>query len=138
MATAVAVKTMKSAQATGTKGLLEIVEREIPEPGAGEVRIKVQACGVCHSDAVVIEGAWPGIADRRVPGHEVAGIVDAVGSAKTEWRVGSVLAWAGTEAMTAPAESAGAETFGTARIRKSRASVTTAGISSTCWCQQKR
>jgi D-arabinose 1-dehydrogenase-like Zn-dependent alcohol dehydrogenase len=88
MATAVAVKTMKSAQATGTKGLLEIVEREIPEPRAGEVRIKVQACGVCHSDAFVVEGAWPGISYPRVPGHEVAGIVDAVGSAETEWRVG--------------------------------------------------
>jgi D-arabinose 1-dehydrogenase-like Zn-dependent alcohol dehydrogenase len=88
MATAVTVTTMKAAQATGTKGLLEIVEREIPEPGAGQVRVKVQACGVCHSDAFVVEGSWPGIAYPRIPGHEVAGIVDAAGSAVTEWRVG--------------------------------------------------
>ena len=71
---------MKAAQATGAEGLLEIVEREFPEPGVGQVRIKVQACGVCHSDALVVEGSWPGISYPRVPGHEVAGIVDAVGS----------------------------------------------------------
>jgi D-arabinose 1-dehydrogenase-like Zn-dependent alcohol dehydrogenase len=88
MATAVAVTTMKAAQATGAEGLLEIVEREIPEPGAGQVRIRVQACGVCHSDALVVEGSWPGISYPRVPGHEVAGIVDAVGSGVLEWRVG--------------------------------------------------
>jgi D-arabinose 1-dehydrogenase-like Zn-dependent alcohol dehydrogenase len=60
----------------------------IPEPAAGQVRIKVQACGVCHSDAFVVERSWPGIDYPRVPGHEVAGLVDAVGSAITEWRVG--------------------------------------------------
>ena len=88
MATAAAVTTMKAAQVTGAEGLLEIVEREIPEPGVGQVRIKVQACGVCHSDALVVEGSWPGISYPRVPGHEVAGIVDAVGSGVLEWRVG--------------------------------------------------
>jgi D-arabinose 1-dehydrogenase-like Zn-dependent alcohol dehydrogenase len=88
MATAAAVTTMKAAQVTGAGGLLEIVEREIPEPGVGQVRIKVQACGVCHSDALVVEGSWPGISYPRVPGHEVAGIVDAVGSGVLEWRVG--------------------------------------------------
>jgi len=88
MATAVAVTTMKAVQAKGTEGLLEVVEREIPIPGAGHVRIKVQACGVCHSDTFVVEGSWPGIAYPRVPGHEVAGIVDAVGSGVLEWRVG--------------------------------------------------
>jgi D-arabinose 1-dehydrogenase-like Zn-dependent alcohol dehydrogenase len=79
---------MKAAQVTGAEGLLEIVERKIPEPGVGQVRIKVQACGVCHSDALVVEGSWPGISYPRVPGHEVAGIVDAVGSGVLEWRVG--------------------------------------------------
>jgi D-arabinose 1-dehydrogenase-like Zn-dependent alcohol dehydrogenase len=88
MATAAAVTTMKAAQVTGAGGLLEIVEREIPEPGVGQVRIKVQACGVCHSDALVVEGSWPGISYPRIPGHEVAGIVDAVGSGVLEWRVG--------------------------------------------------
>jgi D-arabinose 1-dehydrogenase-like Zn-dependent alcohol dehydrogenase len=66
----------------------EIVEREIPEPGAGHVRIKVQACGVCHSDVLTKEGAWPGIQYPRVPGHEVAGIIDEVGDGVSEWKKG--------------------------------------------------
>jgi D-arabinose 1-dehydrogenase-like Zn-dependent alcohol dehydrogenase len=88
MATTVAVKTMKAAQVTGAGAGFEIVEREIPEPGPGQVRIKVLACGVCHSDALVVEGSWPGIAYPRVPGHEVAGIVDMLGAGVTEWRKG--------------------------------------------------
>jgi len=70
---------MKAAQVAKGGGGLQIVEREIPQPELGHVRIKVQACGVCHSDALVIEGSWPGIPYPRVPGHEVAGIVDAIG-----------------------------------------------------------
>jgi D-arabinose 1-dehydrogenase-like Zn-dependent alcohol dehydrogenase len=66
----------------------QIVEREVPEPGAGEVRIKVQACGVCHSDLFTKEGAWPGIEYPRVPGHEVAGIIDELGGGVTEWKKG--------------------------------------------------
>lgn len=88
MATAVAVATMKVAQVSRPGAGLEIVEREIPEPGPGQVRIKVQACGVCHSDALTVEGSWPGIAYPRVPGHEVAGVVDALGAGVTEWRKG--------------------------------------------------
>jgi D-arabinose 1-dehydrogenase-like Zn-dependent alcohol dehydrogenase len=64
------------------------VEREIPEPGAGEVRIKVLACGVCHSDVLTKEGGWPGIQYPRVPGHEVAGVVDEVGAGVSEWTKG--------------------------------------------------
>jgi len=66
----------------------EIVEREIPEPGAGHVRIKVQACGVCHSDVLTKEGQLPGIQYPRVPGHEVAGVVDAVGPGVSVWKKG--------------------------------------------------
>ena len=66
----------------------EIVEREIPEPGAGSVRIKVEACGVCHSDSMTKEGTWPGIQYPRVPGHEIAGIIDAVGSGVAGWKEG--------------------------------------------------
>jgi D-arabinose 1-dehydrogenase-like Zn-dependent alcohol dehydrogenase len=88
MATAVAAATMKAAQVSkGGKGL-EIVERTIPEPGPGQVRIKVHACGVCHSDAAVVEGSWPGLAYPRVPGHEVAGVVDALGPGVNEWSKG--------------------------------------------------
>ena len=66
----------------------EIVEREIPEPGAGQVRIKVQACGVCHSDVLTVEGGWPGIQYPRIPGHEVAGVIDEVGAGVATWKKG--------------------------------------------------
>ena len=84
--TAVAVMTV--AQVSGPGADFQIVEREIPEPGAGQVRIKVQACGVCHSDSLTKEGSWPGIQYPRVPGHEIAGIVDAVGAGVSEWKRG--------------------------------------------------
>jgi len=67
---------------------LEIVEREIPEPSSGHVRIKVEACGVCHSDSATKEGIWPGIQYPRVPGHEIGGIVDAVGQGVAGWTQG--------------------------------------------------
>ncbi|HEY8462325.1 MAG TPA: alcohol dehydrogenase [Blastocatellia bacterium] len=79
---------MRVAQVAGMKGPIEIVEREIPEPGAGFVRLKVEACGVCHSDSFTKEGTWPGIQYPRVPGHEVAGIIDAVGSDVAGWTPG--------------------------------------------------
>jgi D-arabinose 1-dehydrogenase-like Zn-dependent alcohol dehydrogenase len=79
---------MRVVQVPSAGGQLQIVERPIPEPGAGTVRIKVHACGICHSDSLVKEGAWPGIQYPRVPGHEVAGVVDAVGPAVTQWKPG--------------------------------------------------
>jgi len=79
---------MRAVQVARPNGPFEIVEREIPEPGAGSVRIKVEACGVCHSDAVTKEGAWPGIQYPRVPGHEIAGIVDAIGQGVAGWTQG--------------------------------------------------
>jgi D-arabinose 1-dehydrogenase-like Zn-dependent alcohol dehydrogenase len=88
MATTVAVATMKVAQISRPGADFQIVEREIPEPNAGQVRIKVQACGVCHSDVLTKEGSWPGIQYPRVPGHEVAGIVDEVGAGVSGWKPG--------------------------------------------------
>ena len=79
---------MRLVQVTRPNGPLEIVEREIPEPGAGQVRIKVEACGICHSDSMTKEGLWPGIQYPRVPGHEIAGVVDAVGAAAAGWKEG--------------------------------------------------
>ena len=79
---------MRVAQVSRAKGPLEIVEREIPEPGPGAVRIKVEACGICHSDVLTKEGLWPGLVYPRVPGHEIAGVVDAVGSGVTAWKPG--------------------------------------------------
>jgi D-arabinose 1-dehydrogenase-like Zn-dependent alcohol dehydrogenase len=88
MTTATIRTTMKAAQVARGGSGLEVVERSIPTAGAGEVRIRVLACGVCHSDALVVDGSWPGIAYPRVPGHEVAGIVDQVGSGVLQWREG--------------------------------------------------
>ncbi len=100
----VAVTTMKVAQVSKGGAGLEIVEREIPEPGAGHVRIKVQACGVCHSDALTVDGVWPGIQYPRVPGHEVAGVIDAVGAGVAEWKKGQRVGvgWHGGEDGTCP------------------------------------
>jgi D-arabinose 1-dehydrogenase-like Zn-dependent alcohol dehydrogenase len=79
---------MKVAVVTKPGADFEIQEREIPKPGFGEVRIKVQACGICFSDHLVKDGLWPGIVYPRVPGHEVAGVVDEVGEGVTEWKKG--------------------------------------------------
>ncbi len=79
---------MKVAQISKAGGDFELAERDIPEPGAGQVRVKVEACGICHSDALVKEGLWPGLQFPRVPGHEIAGRVDAVGANVTPWEKG--------------------------------------------------
>src|SRR5512136_2959879 len=80
--------TMRVAQVARPKGPFEIVERPMPDPDVGQVRIKVAACGVCHSDVMVKEGLFPGIQYPRVPGHEVAGVIDAVGPGVSEWKKG--------------------------------------------------
>lgn len=92
-----AKKTGRFVQVREAGGPLELVTREVGEPEAGWVRVKVQACGVCHSDSIAKEGLFPGIAYPRVPGHEVVGVVDAVGEGVTEWRVGqrAGLGWYG-------------------------------------------
>src|SRR5438067_2387813 len=79
---------MKVAQVPKAGADFEIVEREIPQPGRGQVRIRVQACGVCHSDLLTKEGLWPGIVYPRVPGHEIAGRIDQAGANVTEWKKG--------------------------------------------------
>ncbi len=79
---------MRAVQVPRPNGPLEIVERDIPEPGADWVRIKVQACGVCHSDSLIKEGTYPGIQYPRVPGHEVVGVIDAVGANVDGWTTG--------------------------------------------------
>jgi D-arabinose 1-dehydrogenase-like Zn-dependent alcohol dehydrogenase len=79
---------MKAVQVGKAGGNFELVERNIPDPGRGQVRIKVEACGICHSDALVKEGYWPGLQYPRVPGHEIAGRIDAVGADVTNWKAG--------------------------------------------------
>jgi D-arabinose 1-dehydrogenase-like Zn-dependent alcohol dehydrogenase len=88
MAAQTAVGTMKAVQVPKAGADFQIVEREIPSPGRGQVRIKVQACGVCHSDVLTKDGLWPGIEYPRIPGHEVAGIVDEVGEGVSAWKKG--------------------------------------------------
>src|SRR5438874_421818 len=79
---------MKAAQVPKAGADFQIVERDMPEPGPGQVRIRVQACGVCHSDVLAKEGGWPGLVYPRVPGHEVAGVIDEAGSGVTQWKKG--------------------------------------------------
>src|SRR4051812_25654917 len=81
--------TMRAVQVSRPGGPLELVERPVPEPGPGSVRIKVHACGICHSDSLTKEGHWPGIEFPRVPGHEVVGVIDAVGKdVPARWQAG--------------------------------------------------
>jgi hypothetical protein len=87
-ATGIAIRTMKVAQIAGPGAEFEVVEREVPEPGPGQVRIKVQACGICHSDALTKDGHLPGIEYPRIPGHEVAGFVDALSDSGCGWNLG--------------------------------------------------
>jgi D-arabinose 1-dehydrogenase-like Zn-dependent alcohol dehydrogenase len=86
--TRVAVAPMKAAQISKPGGDFEIVEREIPKPATGQVLIKVLACGVCHSDVLTKEGLWPGIQFPRVPGHEVAGVIEELGEGVSGWMKG--------------------------------------------------
>jgi D-arabinose 1-dehydrogenase-like Zn-dependent alcohol dehydrogenase len=79
---------MRAVQVPLANGPLELVERPIPEPGPGWVRVKVQACGICHSDSLVKEGLWPELKYPRVPGHEVVGVVDAIGAEVSQWKPG--------------------------------------------------
>lgn len=79
---------MRAVQVSGPNGSFEAVERDVPAPASGTLRVRVEACGICHSDALTKEGLWPGIQYPRVPGHEIAGVVDAVGDGVGGWRRG--------------------------------------------------
>lgn len=96
---------MKALQVSKAGGAFELVEREIPSPGPGQIRIQVEACGVCHSDAIVKFGVFPWIRYPRVPGHEIAGRVDAVGSGVTAWKEGDRVGvgWHGGHCFTCTA-----------------------------------
>jgi D-arabinose 1-dehydrogenase-like Zn-dependent alcohol dehydrogenase len=79
---------MRVVQVSSANGPFEVVERDVPTPAPRQVRIKVEACGICHSDSFTKMGAFPGMQFPRVPGHEVVGVLDAVGSEVPEWNVG--------------------------------------------------
>ncbi|MFL5333026.1 MAG: alcohol dehydrogenase [Geminicoccaceae bacterium] len=80
--------TMRAAQVSQPNARLELVERDIPDPGFGQAQVRVQACGVCHSDSFTVEGAFPGISYPISPGHEIAGVIDALGEGSDPWQVG--------------------------------------------------
>ncbi|WP_342348931.1 alcohol dehydrogenase [uncultured Nitrospira sp.] len=82
------MKKMKAVEVRQAKGPLQLVEREVPKPGTGQVLIKVQACGICHSDVFTKEGLWPGLEYPRIPGHEIAGIIEEMGSGVEGWKQG--------------------------------------------------
>jgi D-arabinose 1-dehydrogenase-like Zn-dependent alcohol dehydrogenase len=88
---------MRVAQIAGPNGPFELIERDVPGPRPGEVRIRVEACGICHSDSFTKEGTFPGISYPRVPGHEVAGVVDAIGEGVAGWKKGdrAAVGWHG-------------------------------------------
>src|SRR5947209_6930070 len=83
-----AMPKMRAVQVPRPKGPFEMVERDVPDPGPGSVRVRVEACGICHSDSLTKEGVWPGIEYPRVPGHEIAGTVDAIGAGVNGWTEG--------------------------------------------------
>ncbi|MCU1700810.1 MAG: alcohol dehydrogenase [Mycobacterium sp.] len=89
--------TFRSAEVVSPRGPLNLVDRVLPEPGPGEVRVAVQACGICHSDSLFIDGAWPGIRFPVTPGHEIAGYIDAIGDGVQRWHPGDRVAigWSG-------------------------------------------
>ena len=124
---------MRAVRVTRARGPLETVEREIPVPGPGSVRVRVEACGICHSDTLTKEGSWPGIEYPRVPGHEIAGVVDAVGDGRRpSGRRATASEWDGTAGTADTAISAGAETsLAAASASGSRESLTTAGTRTT-------
>lgn len=95
---------MKAAEVPKPGADFQIVDREMPEPGSGHVRIKIQACGVCGSDVLTKEGTWPGIQYPRVPGHEVAGVIDKVGAGVSTWKNGQRVGvgWHGGQDNTCP------------------------------------
>jgi D-arabinose 1-dehydrogenase-like Zn-dependent alcohol dehydrogenase len=100
----VAAPGMKAAQIAKPGGDFQVMDLEIPRPGMKQVRIKVHACGVCHSDSFTKEGAWPGIQYPRVPGHEIAGVIDERGEGVSEWKVGQRVGvgWFGGQDNTCP------------------------------------
>ena len=79
---------MRAVQVMRAGGPLELVERDVPEPAQGEVRVRIEACGVCHSDSFTVEGLWPGLAFPRIPGHEITGVIDALGTDVVGWHTG--------------------------------------------------
>jgi propanol-preferring alcohol dehydrogenase len=92
-------------------GVLRVVERQVSQPGEGQVRIRVEACGICHTDAATVMGIYPGLTLPRVPGHEVIGRIEALGAGVSRWKSVNGLVSASSLAKTVCANRADAETL---------------------------
>src|ERR1700686_3895038 len=130
---------MRAVQVSEPGGDFELVERDVSAPGPGEALVRVQACGICHSDSYVKEGGFPGISYPAVPGHEIAGGIAALGEDTRGWgggeRVGGPAGSAtpgDTAAHAVTASRCSARTWG------SRGSPSTAATPTMCWCGQTR
>lgn len=109
-------RTYKAVQVT-KPGALELVERPIAEPGSGQVRIRVESCGICHTDAATVTGTYPGLKLPRVPGHEVVGGIEAVGDGVTKWKIGQRVGVGLIAGEGGCANRAGAETLSIVRTQ---------------------
>ena len=98
---------MRVVQVAQAGGPLELVERDLPEPSRGEVRVRVEACGVCHSDSLTVEGQWPNLSLPRIPGHEIAGVIDAIGDGVLADGLGSASVSGGLDGIAGMASRAG-------------------------------
>jgi D-arabinose 1-dehydrogenase-like Zn-dependent alcohol dehydrogenase len=126
---------MKALQISKLGGDFEALERPIPKPGRGQVRIKVEACGICHSDFLLKDGFWPGLQYPRVPGHEIAGRVDAHA---TQWKPGQRVGSAGTEDTASSASPAVGEILFYADLRRLPASTSTVARRNTWWLRPRQ
>ena len=122
---------MKVAQVSKAGGDWELVERELPQPSVGEVRVKVEACGICHSDVLVKDGLWPGLQYPRVPGHEVAGRIDALGDGVRHGTWANASVSGGTATIVSCANRVDAATSRCASIEESPGSTSMAAMPST-------
>lgn len=122
---------MTAVQVSRPGAAFEVITKALPEPGPDQVRLKVQACGICHGDVFLKEGHWPSLQYPRVTGHEVAGVIDAVGPDVTRWKNASGSAWAGMAAIAVTVSPAAAAISSAATISRSRDSISMAAMPNT-------
>src|SRR5208283_3151699 len=129
---------MKKIRVNSAGGSFELIEEGMREPGARCARVRVQACGICHSDSLTKEGGWPGMVYPRVPGHEIAGVIDAVGEGADPWKVGDRVGIGWFGGHDGVCESCRRGDFMTCVKLQVPASATTAATPNSSLCQSPR